>query len=460
WRRLTASRAEDASGRREATLAIGAACGEHEGERYARVDEGPIVCVADDDVSDLEVDRASLREERLLPITDDAIERIELTVGDRELELRREEAEWRVIVGGDEDGERADEEAVAQWTGALREARALAFEPIEGEAGHATSAPRARLTIHRSDRESSTTFRLGERVASGPDAGVWVRRGDENAVTRFALDVDALFDVRAIRFADRQVIDATASEVSRIQIREGTSEQRAIREGAEWRLEAPIEAEADRVVIGELTRRFCSLEAARFEAEEARPEHGLASPSARVEVELSPAEGEARTIALELGGATVDGRYARVAGRPAVFVLENATVDALLTSLVSRDLVAMDVSSLRAIRIERGAETFALTREGDGFVLAGGAADPDRVRSLVDRLGTIRASGVIEIGPPTRELATRVVGTLSEGGEVTLTIGEPEGEGDDAYVPLRSSAVGVTYRARPDAVAPIVGFHP
>jgi hypothetical protein len=481
WRELSVTRPEDATGSRVARLIVGDVCGEHADERYARGGDGPVVCVLTSDLSALEVDVERVREPRLLGVSNDAVEAVTLEVGGRELELRRASRDdadaedvpadaggWELAVGGAEPVA-ADEEAIAAWLDALREARVEAFEPVEGEPGHGLASPRAVLTVRRADAEEPLVVRLGAHDAEG----AWVRRGDEAAVARFDASVAELLTAEALRFRDRALVDAEPGDARAVTVRRDGVEERAVRgEGGTWRLEAPIEAEADRVVVREVTRALAELRAARFVAAEPAPEHGLRDPSAvlTARFEGDGEDAEARTVTLRVGAETVEGAYARLGDEGPVFELDRATVEALERPLVSRDLLTVPAEELASLRLERGEETVELRREGGRWQLAGGGTpDPDRTRALLDRLSTLRASGVVRYGTPDGTLgleppAVRIVATRRPGAEgpasTTLELGAAQGEGDEAFVPARRSDLDVLFRFRPELVRILREYRP
>lgn len=470
WRELRAERAEDIDENRVARLRVGELCGEHTDERYAIAgDEGPVVCVPVGDLDGLEVDRTALHEDRLLPVSNDAIEKLVLLRGDGRFELRREEGDWQLFTGPASDpGEpqAASADAIAEWTAQLREARAQAFEGFEGEPGHGVGDPSARLTVQRSDREETLTIRLGDAGAEG----TWVRRGDEGALVRFAPEAAALFDVGGSRFRARELLsDVQASQVRRVTRREGTRTEAAQKEpDGSWAMTAPFEQDADRVTLSALTEALAGLTAARIVADEASREHGLSSPELVLEAELTAEEGaaapeaEPRTVTLQVGAVTDGGRFARLGTSGLVFVLDARSLEALRAPLVSRDLLSLPLEEMSGLRLERAGETHELVADGTGWALAaGGAPDEARTRALIDRLGTLRATEVLSYGPAQRELPTRVVATAREGGATTtLSIGAPEGEGAAAIVPVRVSGVDVTYGVRPDLLTAIVEYTP
>ncbi len=301
-----------------------------------------------------------------------------------------------------------------------------------------------------------------------PD-GAWVRRGEEPVAVRFEASVAALLTAGPNRFRDRTLVHEEAANARSITIRRGGVVERAVRgEGGDWRLEAPVTAEADRVVVREEARQMAELTAIRFVAERPAPEHGLSAPRLTVEVGFA-ADGEepVRTVTLRVGTATVDGAYAQLAGDESVFELSRETLDALDAHLVSLDLLTVPVSEVAALRLEReGAPVAELRREGNGWQLPDGAApDADRTRALMDWLSTLRASGVERYGAPDGTLGleppqVRARVTQTDGSQWSIDLGREQGEGEAAFVPARRSDLSVVYRFRPELVSDLLTYVP
>ena len=471
WRELTVSRAADASGQRVGRLRVGAPCGEHTDERYARVgDDGPVACVSFGDVQPLEVDRDHLRELRLITVTDDAIERIELEGGGRRLELRRTDTRWELRSGQGELGaaSTADGDAIASWLHELRDSRAREFAPLtSGAPGHGLASPRSTLTLHRSDDDTALTVTLGD----GDDEGAWVRRGDEAAVVHFPAAVASLLSASALRFRDRDLVEADPADARRVEMTRGDLVERAVRgEGGTWRLEAPVEVEADRVVVRELARQIADLHATRFVESTPSPAMGLANPRAIVTLRFEPAAGaeageaaaEPTTVTLRLGGETVDGAYAQLGDDETVFEVNRELVESVERRLASLDELTIVTEELTALRIERAGQTIELTRDGTGWQTASGARpDPERTRALLDRLDTLRATSVLRYGAPDASSglsapSVRIVGTRREGATgtrtVTLELGATTGEGADAIVAAHRADLAIVYGLRAELV--------
>ncbi|MCB9591679.1 MAG: DUF4340 domain-containing protein [Sandaracinaceae bacterium] len=465
WHELVVTRGEAITDHRVARLRVGSACADHDGERYAiAADAGPVICVRESDLEALTIDGDRTREARLLPVADASIETVVITRGDLRVELRHEDDRWKLRTGpegGASARADADDGAVGAWLAALRDERANAYEDfVEGV--HGTDAPTARVRIERRGEEPALELVFG----ASDDEGIWVRRGDEDALVHFGPGVRPELEVDGLRFRSRQVFEADAAEASRVSATVGAVENRAVRgEAGHWALEAPIEADADSVVVRETTRQLSNLRAERFVAEEAAREHGLAAPFATVHATFTPAEGAARELTLRLGAETVGGRFAQVEGADVVFVLSTDRVAALTRPLVSLDLLTIDPDGLESLRLERGEEAFDLRREGTAWQLAdGGTPHEARTQALMDRLGTLRAVGVVAYNDDLGPVALRVIATRRatvEGDHtVTLEVGEATGEGDDAYVPVRRAGLQVIYRVRPDTLRSLSDFHP
>lgn len=455
WRTLLMVRPGSGDGTRRVRLRVGNPCGEHTDERYAIAsDSGPVVCVLSSDLAALEIDAERLREGRLFTLANDQISRVVVEAGGRTMELSRDESAWNVEIGGESTP--ADDGAISEWINSLRESRALAFEPY-AEGARGIASPTATLTIHRASADEPITVTLGERA----EDGVWVRRGDENALVRFDARVAELLDAQRDRFRSRELVGASAADARVVTVRRGDVEERAVRgTGGDWALEAPIATEADRIVVREIAQQIATLRAERFVADEPADEHGLASPRISVTVRFEPSEdaeepAEPRTVTLNVGALSESGAYARLDGEGPVFEISRGVNDALGQSLVSLDLLTIDTESAESIRIERGGEVVVeLRREGSRWI--GGAEEA--TAALIDRLGTLRATGVVAYGAPEASLGLDPPATRVTIDDVHLDFGQTMGEGDEAFIAARKSGLDVVYLIRPDLLRAILEY--
>jgi hypothetical protein len=295
------------------------------------------------------------------------------------------------------------------------------------------------------------------------------------------------FRVNALRkklddLRDKRILDFDTASVTRLTASWPGGRVVLARQDGAWRLEAPLEGEADAETVDDLLSDLSFLRAASF-ADEPPPdsETGLDQPAFRVELELaaggaakageaaapdagaatgeaaaqeeSAAAGEAgreheategagRQLGFALGGAEVDGqRYVR-AGRPTLFLVPAARLGDFPRKLGAyRFKQLARFGSLEAKRVElvfptesggaSEAVTVRATRDGGEWSSEPEKLDPTKLRRMVDELSRLEAQDVLaeEMGaeelralgldPP--ELTVRVYGDGGEeGGEKLL----------------------------------------
>jgi hypothetical protein len=483
--RETETERDDGEDRRSPIrLRIGGVCPGHETEVIALPGEtGPLVCVEAASIAELDLALERLRESRLSAIRDDELDRAEIAVPGAALELRRREGSWEIVNG--QTTTAADAQAIEDWLSAIRASEATSWEPASDERLRARglSAPRATITLHRAEEGRSEALRLG---ASDP-TGVWIRRGDEPQIGLYPAAAAALLAPSAIRFRDRTLVRDVEGNARRITItREGQPEERVEREGTEWRVRAPIDVAADRVVVRDVARGLASLAAIRFVADRAESAHGLERPrivvSARFEGALpsdeeegeehdhdhaSEAPAEPREIVLRIGAPTDDGAFATFGEDPAVFVIAPDLVTALEGPLASRDLLAVETSEIETLTIVRGGERIALRREGDGWTAGTGLADEARTTLIHDRLASLRATGATHYGPATSDegmssptVALEIARRRGEPASVRLEIGAVGAPGEDGWYHARRSDLAVGYRVSAALVRAFLDYAP
>ena len=408
----------------EATLRIGRSCDESEGQVYARVDEGPVVCVTAESVAGLGKTAEELRESRLVTARDEEVQRVDLVSGNRRLELYREEGEWKMRSrqGPREIEATADPQAVADF---LRDARAVtarsfvrADDAAVRERG--LGSPVATLTIvtpgEESGEETTAVVRVG-RASSG----TWARRGEEPTLLEIDETAIDVLDTSPTRFRARAVIDEHDAQLTRLAIRRRAEREVVERADDGFRVVEPIAVAADDAVMRAIAGALAELSAERFVAEQAAPEHGLAQPRFVVEARFEepaggdddhghdhgeendapePARDPVRNYLVRIGAETDDGAYARLDDDPAVFVIDRALVDAIERPVVDRGLLATDERHVARIEIRRGAETITIAKQDGAWQENGAPAERDRVEALLRRLETLRATAATSYGPP------------------------------------------------------------
>ncbi|MCS6798586.1 MAG: DUF4340 domain-containing protein [Myxococcota bacterium] len=387
---------EGNEGRRSASLRLGGPCEGHAEERYARRDEGPVVCVRASAVTALERDVEALRDRRLLVLADDEIERVEIErSGAPRIELRREGSGWKLRSGEAEPRE-ADAEAVEAWFEALRRSTASAFVP-------ATPSEPVTLTLklHRVDERPALAVALVRRTD-----GWSARRGDEAEWMQLQPSERELFDALDWRFVPHRMLELRTDEARALRVTRGTVTERLERDGELWRLLEPVSVAAERVAVADALQTLSPLRAERVVAGTPRAEHGLQAPALEIAVEVRPpseaasnasgqsAPSSGRTHVIRVGPLVEGRRFARVDEGP-VFVAPSLLYERFAEPFVNRSLLATSSSALESVRIEQGHRVVELVRDAERWIArAGPAPDESATRRLVDTLASLRARTV------------------------------------------------------------------
>ncbi|GAB4196446.1 MAG: hypothetical protein OHK0013_03620 [Sandaracinaceae bacterium] len=460
---------------RNARLVVGSACPAGEASEGSetlavRVDDGPIVCVPAGSLEALLDGDAPVRETRLLVVTEDQVERIEIG-GSSPIVLRREDGAWEI--GEGEQARPADDEGVAEYLRALREQEAESFEPATAEnlAARGLDSPVRRVVVRRNDGAQVDEVRVGV----SDTVGVWVRRGDEPVLARFVGSAVDLLAPSPLRFRSRELVAREPDDVLRLVIERGGVEEVLSTDNGAWRIEAPQALAADRVATRDLVRTLATLRAVRWLAEPATPVMGLDAPRVRVRLELREAtaaeddhdhvaehEGTRASpptsVELSIGAATEGGAYARLTGEPAVFVIADEVVRALAQPLVDRELVGLDTSSATRIAVTGARASFVLERGDDGrWSVDGRLAAPDATEAFLERLRSLRARGVVAYGPAGGGNASTLVVALSApNGDHRIEIGAAEGD----WYHVRRDDLPVDFQVSRDVVDALTGYRP
>ncbi len=329
-------------------LRIGGMCQGHEGESYASSAPGATpVCVKDDELKVFAKDAAELRQAQAIGAAPSEIESFELSAGASKVSLKREGEAWKAAAGP-----APDRQAVEQWLEDLGTERALAFVAV------APFEERTRLTVHSAD-DKAMSIALGSPM---PDGSVLARRDQEPTLIRYRAALFDLLTPSPRRFASLQLWTHQPSEVQGFQAQSGPMQRRLVLVEGAWRTAAKATEVPDSLRVRELLRELVRLRALSFVAERARTEHALASPSAALTLELTPAaDGKPRTLKLELGAATLRGSFARMADGAVYDVPREVT--ALVTELAggARALAPAET----AVPADEGAALDEHADEGD-----------------------------------------------------------------------------------------------
>jgi hypothetical protein len=337
----------------------------------------------------------------------DALDRIELRrEGEPPMVFAREGTEWWMV---EPFRHPMDPFSMRQVGFALASAPRLRDADDTDRAAMGLAPPRATLAVVAGDRREEV--QIGRRGLAG--RGFLARKGEPPAVTDVALH-ERLLEMDPKEWRSRRLFPVGERGPDAIEaidwIRAGEGGEvriRLEREGAAWKLVAPISARADRPRIEDLIAAFGRVESEGFlfDSPSGLEPYGLHAPVAKVAVDAVDASLDRSVVVGSPVGLSSSARHAMVEGVPAVVRLGAAAQATLFPPLeVLVDPVASGVRSedVKKIEIRRPDATLELVRGDDGWTLTALATDGTPVSSgPADRVAVARllASLVAERAP-------------------------------------------------------------
>jgi len=298
---------------------------------------------------------------------------------------------------------------------------------------------------------------LGQKTPTGGD--VYARVSDKPRVFIVASYLETTFNKSPFELRDKTILTFERDKADRLEIVTADRTVTVAKQGADWRLTAPVEARADFSVIEALLGRLNSTPMKAIAAETADAaklkEYGLDTPAVTVNV----GAGSARS-GLILGKSAGEGVvYARDLSRPLVFTVETALADELkkpADDMRVKDL--FDARSFNTTRIEisRGGQILTFEKDKDAWkqvTPAAKQADGAKVEALMTALSGTRATGFAD-KPPALDAPEAVV-TLKfdEGKQEKVTFARKgadtfaQRQGDASAAKIDAAALDVIVKA-------------
>lgn len=439
-----------------AELRVGGLCGNDTAERYVRFGDGPIVCVANDDLAPLDLDPRGYLELRVLATEAGELRGLDLADGRATLSLAEENGRFQFRLG--RESGTADDDSMLSWLDSLRSTRAQEVSPVP-----AGFSPTLTLTVHETGTHPDDVVHF-----SVPSSGdVLARRGDDGIVLRFPRSLLEQLSVTTMHVRDLGLIREDPSALEELQIvrRGGTEVLRTSREFGLSIVE-PVVAAADATRLADLAARLAGLEAVRFVADAARPEHGLASPRIVVDFVFRRSDGELVRHRLRVGARDDDGTsFALLDDSPMVFALVAATTELLETPIANRDFLQTEGASVDSLEVRVGDRSVRLTREGGRFRIRGRNQDAAAAEAAIRALSELRATEVVDysaaassvgLAQPAAEVRIGRNETSPAPREIVLLVGAEQGEGTAGRRAVRRADGRITYWVSSAALEPLL----
>ena len=244
---------------------------------------------------------------------------------------------------------------------------------------------------------------LGQKTPTGSD--LYARLPDKPRVFLVPSYVEATFNKSPFDLRDKTILKIDRDKVDGLQIETPEHTVKVAKQGADWRLTAPVEGRADFGVIEALIGRLNSTPMKAIASADADAaalkEYGLDKPSATVRVTSGSSQ-----AGLAIGKSAGEGVvYAKDLSRPMVFTIETALADELkkpADDLRLKDLFDARAFNTTRVEVVRGGQTLAFEKDKDAWkqvAPAAKTADGAKVDALLTALTNARATGFADKAP-------------------------------------------------------------
>ncbi|HEX2679147.1 MAG TPA: DUF4340 domain-containing protein [Polyangiales bacterium] len=444
-------------------LRVGKACAGHAAESYVIADEGPVMCAANADLDKLTQAVPALRDLHLIVFDESQVRSVRMQSGARELALNEDGDHWsyKLSESGHERASGSAEQAtISDWLKALANAKADSFAPAPPSQIAQAAFGNSTITITFDRGKERSAYKL---VLTALSDHVNVSRADEALMLSFPLSVLDLVNVSTVRFRKTALLDEKEEAFRSFTLtRKGGVRETVTRNGEVFKLQGPAEIEPEHGTLTDIVRLVAKLQAVRFVADGALPQHGLAQPDYVLDFDF------AAHHTLRIGAATEGGRFAQLDGDPQVFVAPTSLTMQLEEPLVSHAALATPFENIAEVRVEHGKDVWTIERKGDAFAMRSGSpGDASRAQDIARAIATLRAARGTSYGKPSAEEGldrpeARVVVTLvpdKQPAQYTLSIGKPTSADTNADVYVRRSDLNVGFTLPRSAVNDLLGVH-
>jgi hypothetical protein len=244
---------------------------------------------------------------------------------------------------------------------------------------------------------------LGLRTPTGSD--LYARLPDSPRVFMVGSYVETSFNKSPFDLRDKTILKIDRDKVDRLEIETPDRTIKVGKQGADWRITAPVDARADFGSVEGLVGRLNSTPMKSIASPDADAnalkEYGLDKPAATVRVMSGSAQ-----AGLAIGKTAGEGVvYAKDLSRPMVFTIESALADDLkkpADEFRLKDL--FDARSFNTTRVEiaRGGQILTFEKDKDAWkqvTPAAKPADAAKVDALLTALTNARATGFADKAP-------------------------------------------------------------
>ncbi|QJW95203.1 DUF4340 domain-containing protein [Frigoriglobus tundricola] len=367
------------------------------GARFVRVDGGKAVGVlAAPAVRVLSRTKLDFADRTLLVFKSEDLVGLARTRGKEELELAPGAGDgWTVEKPAKQKADKLLVEDLADALSHLRAEKVAAFgKKDEVLKPYGLEPPEATVTLTIGEKADRKALRLGRPVdAARPD-------GDRYATVE-AAGADATVGVLPgalankllappVSFRDRTV--ARFVDADKLVLERGARKVTFAKVNGTWKVTAPLAADAEQGALDDLVAELAKLRASDWVAEKPTPAELKAFGLEKPELTWTVSNGDRDVLVLRVGQAGKDGRvYATAGASGMVAVLGPPQAAKVLGEYRVRKPWALDAFQAEAVEIARGDKTFALIKNGPGWVDPSAPVAPIDPRAVTELLGALTA---------------------------------------------------------------------
>jgi hypothetical protein len=287
---------------------------------------------------------------------------------------------------------------------------------------------------------------LGDKVVSG--LSVYARRDDAASVDLLPVAILTDADKSLDDLRDKSVFGASQYEINSLSISNEQGQVTLSKDGSDWKIKAPVDADADSSKVSSTLSRITGAKAKEFVKDQASDlaTYGLDKPKISVTARLQ--NGGEQT--LSIGSKVDDLYYAKNSGQQQIFKIEPDLYDDLnlkLADLRDKRIVKLQKEDLTSVEIKNTNLKLSAEKDKDGKWLVKEAGDNKgkelKVDKVLDSLNNNKATEVMDkpSSSVTGKLSSPAVEIhLTDKAGKTTVVSISSADGDNVYVSVKGRA--------------------
>lgn len=347
--------------------------------------------------------------EKVFEVESDQIQALRITneAGETSV-LARDGQTWTLSAPARAEADATEVGSITASLAALERKRVVDEQPAS-LTEYGLDTPRFRVAFTGPDGQERTLL-VGNKTAMGGD--LYAKLESEPRVFLIAGYLEETLNLSPFRLRDKAVLQFPREQVTSVDLEHGGTRIALSRRDSEWRISAPIQANADFAAAEGVLGRITAAQMQEIVDAPDLAALGLANPRATISVTAGPA-----TDTLAIGNAAGEGRvYARDASRDLVFVVDQALVDELTKPLAEfrvKDVFAFRTFTIDRLEVTRDGTTVAFEKQsgesGDTWkrvTPSAGDVDADALNTALNALTALRVDGFVDVPAPGPDVVT------------------------------------------------------